>query len=397
MAKKSKADDELEAGWNEILEASGELAGSVTIWRKEGGKRPYVDNVPLDRFRDDPNRTLKELYGGGEYVTQLVGSDGKYIAGSRAHFDISGPRKSDEELARSAELAEVNERLEKLAGGGSSSSSDGMSMVLVEMIRQNGQIMRDLRNPPAQAEGVNPAETTVNIITSVAGILGPIVTELLKNREKPSSPLEQMELMVSMMELAKGMGGPTDGVGALAKTLGEPISKLVDAHLQAQGGGAAALPPGAARPNPPAGAQPAQANGAQAPAWYPLLARYMPTLLTWANKGIDPETRGEFVLEELDDSQLEPVYITLTHPTFPQEFYQAFPAAAPHREWFDAFFRYLVEGIMSPDEVEAAEQIQAQRDAARAAEEQLAAGDREEAESAPELGRVAPGDDGGDR
>lgn len=357
--KKPQADD-IEERWREVQEAAGEGARGGSVWRvDERGDLEYLDKHTMAEL-EDPLELLRDRYGGGRYRVQLRDEDGKYMAGTRTEFRIAGaPKRIDPAQEEKEEkLERINARLEELQAKGGGDSS---ALIMVELIRQQGELMRDLRNPPHGAQEVNPLELTVSLISSVTSTFGPLVERFLESREREPDTMSRLEELTVLMELAQNMGGnrePRDGFGVLAKTLGEPIAKLVDASVG--GGGAPAM-----HPNPPAAAgQPAAPGGgatvpANRPPWYPYVAPIVPNALRWAAKGKDPMLRADFIVDELEDEQLGPVHQVVSAPNFAAEFFQAFPQAQQYREWFLALFEGIRGAILSPDELEALEAAQA--------------------------------------
>lgn len=357
MAKKKKADTQTDDGtlerWYEILEAHGQGSRGITIWRKlPNGKQQWLANVQVHEM-DEPEELLADRFGGGTYVAVLRDENSRYMKGTRAEFDIAGPPKKLEpdDDEREEAIDELRDRIEEL---GRRKGDESSALILVELIRQQGELMRDLRNPPAGANQVNPLELTTTLITNVAQTFGPLVERFLDSREREPDTMSRLEELTVLMELAGKMGGkePSDGFGVLAKTLGEPIAKLVEARTEGP------------QPNPPGGARPSTTTPgndmANRPKWYPFLNPIMPSALRWAQGGKDPQLRGEFILDELTDEQLGPVYEILTSDTFLEEFYATYPDARAHQEWFGIVFRTIVAGIVPPDEQEADDGHQAE-------------------------------------
>lgn len=363
------ADDNAETLWRGILEASGEGAGSVAVWRKETGKeRDYLGLATVEEMSHDAPEVLRARWGGGKYVIQLKDDAGKYLAGTRAHFSIAGaPKDPNDEKA--AELERVTKELEELRGGGA--RDQNTALIMVELIRQQSELMRELHKPKAGPD-------MAAIITAVGTVAAPVLTailELIRDRKgDDNGAMNRLEELQTLMELAKGMGGgPQDGLGMLAQTLGKPIAQLVDAHVGGNGGAAGALPSGA-RPNPPTGG-----DTVARPPWYNFVRPVIDQALRWAAAGKDPAFRAEFVVDELTDEQLEPVRDILTSEGFPALFYEHFPQARPHAEWFDVFFSEMVDNIVPVAELEAGDDVAEEPQGETDAEAAVTVGTREPA------------------
>ena len=335
MAKKKDETDTAESGWRSILEASGELAGSVVVKRATPGqKEKYLGLATVEEMRDHTYETLMARYGGGDYVIQLRTHAGEFIAGSRSHFSIEGLPIDPAKAARRTEIEELEEKLEKAREG-----DHGDKEIQLELMRQN----HELRTPP-QRDGL------AEILTALAPLLAPIIEGLMNRKDPPPPPssMERLEELTTLMDLAKGMQGPTDGIGSLVKTMGEPIAKLLTAHAEGQ------------TPNGQPNAPKTEPEGAVArPAWYQFVAPIVPQAIRWATAGKDVVFRADFIVDELTDEQLGPVHAALTAPGFRDEFYAHFPDAVPHVAWLDALFARIVYGIMDEAELEAAEKADA--------------------------------------
>ena len=184
-------------------------------------------------------------------------------------------------------------------------------------------------------------EMALGFMTAMQAANAPLLAAVLES--KSQGPAESIQMLTAVMELAQNMGGDGGGIGSLAKTMAEPLAKLVDAHLAQQ-----IAPPG----------QPQPETAVQRPPWYPHLAPILPALMQWAQANKDPGLRADLVLDELRDEQLAPVFSQLTAEGFTAEFYQHVPEARAFQEWFGAFFAGMISGITpehgepDPDAVE---------------------------------------------
>ncbi len=338
--------EETQRKWAQIRADAGEGAGTCSVFRLTQGKRDeQLANVSIDDLGEDPYELLRARWGGGEYLVVLRTEAGTFVEGARVRYHLSGSPKDPDKVQKDSEFRDLEKRLEKLSDG----SKD--SAIMVELIRSNAK-----REPPPPPVDYAP------LVTAVGLVLAPVLTALLKRPELPAplppppTALEQIETLGAVMALAREMNPPADGIAGLAKTMGEPIARLVDAHLANQG----ATAPGRGAPpqKPNAGADVAR------PEWYAFLAPIVPQAMRWAEAGKDAEFRGDFIVDELRDDQLGPVFRVLSSPTFREEFFREFPEAQAHTAWFDVLFRRIAGGIMDPDEVDAAEKLAAEAEGA---------------------------------
>lgn len=340
--KKNDRDTQAENAWQDLVDAAGEGAGSVGIYRKPPNNGPddYLGSASVEETRHDPLEYLKERFGGGRYTIQLKDPAGKWVAGTRVHFKIAGPPKAEaDEKSKEEEVARLERKLDELSAKGNGADT----ALLIELLRQLGEA----RSRPAP-QGASVAE----IIGAVTPLLAPLLAALLE-RKPDSSRLEEL---ATLMQIARDMREPPpDGVGALVKTMGEPIAKLLTAHAEGNVGSPQAPASNGARPAPPT-----SEVGVQRPAWYGFLAGVVPQAVRWAAAGKDPQLRGDLVVDELEDEQLGPVKEVLTSPAFRDEFFRHFPAARDHVAWFDALFHRIVYNILDESEIAELEAAEAE-------------------------------------
>ena len=326
--------EETQEAWQRIREAAGEAAGSCSVFRIVDGKRDvHLGNVDVEDIDDDPYHVLRSNWGGGAYLVVLRDSRGTFIANSRVKFYLDGKPK---EAGDEGELEAIEAQLAELAR-----DRGGMDTALVlGLLQEQGRMTRELLKPREDTGG-----GVVEILAALSPLLAPVIDRLLE-------PKDRLEEIQAILDIARNMQEPRDGMGQLAKTLGEPIADLVK-HRTGQANPPAAAD-AAAHPQPTPGGAPVGA-----PNWHQFLAPLLPRALGWAQAGKDPELRADVLLEDLPDEQLGMVYSILSDPNFRGEFFRTFPAAAAHTEWFDTLFRRLAGGIMPPEEVDRLAAIEA--------------------------------------
>lgn len=314
--------------WREMTDAAGQRAGSAQVDRLIPHKpHIYLDTVPYDDIRSEPQNYLRGRWGGGRFKVTLKDADKKYLKKATMYFSIEGDpvlqgvdtgESVEDEVRRRVELALAQQK-----------SSDDHQAVYVEMIRQSGEHVRAAIEAGAKQERGDPMEMALGFMTAMTAANAPLLAAVLES--KSQGPAESIQMLTAVMELAQNMGNDGGGIGSLAKTMAEPLAKLVDAHLA---GPAAALA-GGAPPEPPVARPP----------WFPHLSPLLPALLGWAQGSKDPILRADLVMDELRDDQIAPVFQALTAEGFRPEFFQHVPEAAQHPDWFAAFFDSMIAGI----------------------------------------------------
>lgn len=315
--------EQTQEAWGRIRDEAGEGVGSCSVFRLIDGKRDvHVGNVSVEEIDSDPHAALRRRWGGGDFLVVLRDSGGTYVKGARVRFHLEGkPKVESGDDAKSAELEALERRIDELTKGG------GNMELLVTLIQEQGRLTRELVKPQPKDDSGG----MVAILGALTPLFQPIIEKMLE-KPAPQGTMERLEELQQLMTLAQTMQGPQDGIGVLAKTLGEPIAKLVEART-----GAGGAPENGQQP-PPTGAE----NVAP---WRKLIDSNFPRALEWAKIQADPSACGDRLLEEVPDAALGPVYEALSHPEFGERFFAAYPAAQPFREWFEVLFRRIASGI----------------------------------------------------
>lgn len=341
---------ELAVGLRRIMEEAGVSEGTATVYRKvPGADEQYLDKIGVDVLEHDVLETLKARFGGGRYHILLRDQHGDYVKGGSLHFNIAGEPKDAGDRMEQLEQ-KLTEQLEKVAGDGK--GMDPVTRVMIDTMREQMRELRaELRSRQA-APQADPMQTAVALMAALQNANQPILEALLSRAEERRDPLEELTRMAQLVQLLKDDSG--GGMDAIAKQLASPLGKLLE--------GAAGQTP-VTQQQPPGGAPMQNPPDPDRPAWWPVFGRAVPQLLEWAKAGKDPELRADFVLDELPDEYLGPVYEQLSRgDVFMEEFLAAVPAARPHRQWFDDFFVRILAQIRpveleQPDEDEEPETV----------------------------------------
>ena len=331
-----------------LREFAGAGEGKAQVTRKDLGKdEEYLGTVHLSDLKEEPYEVLRARWGGGRYHLRCYDVNGDYIKGGSLFFSIAGPPLDP------AAASETEKRLDEFEARfrgriEAANNGAGTPEIWLMLGQTLSELRGELRRPQPQAvEGANFVELAMGLLETVGAAAAPLVIKLIEKRDDRPDPMEQMESMLRMAAMLKELGGqqtPTDGWGAIATRLADPLARIMSQHVDNQAGGTApfnTLPPGAPTmqnpPTPPAaaaaGPQPAR------PVWYQLIARGIPQLLAWAAEGKGPELRAQLMLEDLPEQYLEGIFEQLSRgDAFLTEFIDQVPQAAPHRDWFRRFF-----------------------------------------------------------
>lgn len=351
--RKGKAPDEPAAAAREtpaseaarkIRELKAQLGvggGTAQIFRLETGKRPtYLDKVGIDELAQDPHELVRSRWGGGDYQVTLRDAGNLYIEGGSVQLSIGGPPApvpdKFDELER-----KWTERIAAAKGG--EASSPELVRFMFDTMREQ---LREIRNPPAGAQGANPMEMAVSMVTAIQSANAPILEALLARANKREPERSRTEELRELLELVTLVQGLSNGGGEKSSGLDRVIDKLADplAGFFSRAAPTTSGPPGEPPMLPPTPKPPAPVDGR--PAWYPVLERALPQLVAWARAAKEPELRADLVLDDLPDHLLGPVHEQLLRgEEFVAEFMMHVPAAEPFRPWFVAFFARLRLGL----------------------------------------------------
>lgn len=335
----------------DILGAPDAQGGKVQVYRKRIGKRDqYLDQLEAEGMRDDPLGMIREQFGGGEFVLVLRDSNARYVPNGRLQVAIAGPKKDFDREARNApdleddddeRLRVLEERFERrLQEARGMSSGEAMR----ELLREIRELRAAVRNPPPGAEQANPADMALSMVQAMQTATAPLLTALLERKEE-----RPMDTFLEAVKLVRELGAPPadNGFGSVLREVAQPFSRLVNAHVSRQ--------EQAMQPNPPAGAAAPAGAEPDRPSWWPTFGSAIPQLLGWAAAGKSPEVYADFLVEEVPDHLLGPIYEEVSRgDDFIREFHAAVPAAANHADWFARLFARMLEQIEPVDDGTAA-------------------------------------------
>ncbi len=323
-----EASEQLATKLHAFREAMGTGDGKAEIFRKLPGQtnRSYLGSIGVDDVVNEPHETLKALFGGGDYQITFRNEHGEYLKGGSFQASIEGAPLN----VADTRLEELEKRLAE--------RGDGQKWTPADMLLMIKAIT------PQQPDRAEPLELVAGVLTALSPLIAPFIEAKLEKPEPPADPLEQMnrmaELMVSLKELSSG-GDSGSLTETMTKHLAPSLGRLLDG---AAGKTPATLQPGQETMTDPPGGKPPQ------PRWFPMLERMVPQFVAWAGGQKDPELRADFVLDEIPDDYLGPIYQELSRgDEFTDEFVAFIPAAAPHREWFEVFFARILAQIRPLD------------------------------------------------
>ncbi|MGE0160723.1 MAG: hypothetical protein AB7T31_15050 [Gemmatimonadales bacterium] len=324
-----------------LKESLGISGGTASVFRTATGQKPkYLGKIGIDELLADPHDVVKARFGGGDYQLTLIDGDHKYVPGGSVQLSIGGPPAPEPDKFDELEKR-WNERITTAARPDTSSTE--LFRFMFETMREQ---LREIRTPPAAAAQANPMEMAVAMVSTIQAANAPILEALLArtNREpRERNRLEELRELVELFTLFQGMGGDKPrGMDAIIEKLATPLGQFFERAAPTGAPGAPLpLPPGDPRPVAP----PAKANGVPRPEWYPMIERAIPSMLSWARSGKDPELRADLVVEDLPDNMLGPIHEQLQREGFLGEFVANVPEAGPLQAWFGEFFGRIRQAL----------------------------------------------------
>lgn len=302
------------------------------------GKRSWVDTWGAEGFELE---SVREAFGGGKYMLRLLNKGGRYMKGKTVR--IAGRPKDLSQLdhGRADDGREGEERR-----GGEGDRIGRVERELVGLADRLERMVEELRRPPqAPPQQQNPAELFGSMMQAVEAATEPLREALRDRRDNERD--DQRSATAALMkgiELGTTLAGGKGGVEGVVERLGMPLLDMLNSQ---RGGGSPALP---ATPNPPAGMiDTNKLPSDPPPRWPGFLGPYLPTLLTMAERGLDPELRAAVVLDEIPGGMYPAIHEELAREGFADEFFGAVDAAAPHRPWLERFFGSAREQLAGDD------------------------------------------------
>lgn len=336
---------------------------TVSVYRvPKSGRREFLETLEADFLAGDPLGEIKKQFGGGKYHLQvrvngtIKAGYTEYIAGPPKPMDPepepepeAGPEDPEKERLR-RELEEMKREARELP----------MMELMGKLLETMQEIKRDLRNPPAQAQGQNPAEMALSIMGHVQDQTRPYLEALLE-RSRSHDPAELMiEGFKRGMDVTERLR-EGDNYSSVIREIGRPLVETLQKSVNRDS--EVDLSPrrrGGHRPR--AGAPAAGAVGAGTPTgtpdtghepepdWYECFKPVIPKLISWARSGSNPELRARLILEDVPDQLFNPLARALRSDDFLQEFIEYVPEGAGLEDWFRIFFDELRAGIRYEDE-----------------------------------------------
>ena len=321
----------------QMFEGLGEEAMTLDIWRRAltpPRKFEFMDNMHLEGFS---LAAVANQFGGGVFQIRAKQADGKYIKNTTRTFQIGGPPQVP---VRSEESADV--------------PPDQLATLTTLMAEIANELRARHALPQAGGDPMAMALELSKAMRESASEAAQQVRDMMGTEGK-ADPLELVERVLDLQERLGGLGGGGgDGTNAMMNTLGRELIGLFRTARGAEAGGPGAPPahqPGGT-PDPATGAPAPAANPAR-PAWAEMLAPWIPDLIRLATENRDPYTYSNVVQDQLGDRALDRLGAVIVLPGFAETFYLHFPAALPHRPWFDELLQALRDDLTGgPDETD---------------------------------------------
>lgn len=269
--------------------------------------------------------TLKNLYGGGHYKLNVIGRDRRKVRTIRCSIDHRfRPQAAD---------------VETKAGG----TDTGMLQLLLSQAdkaaAQQQQMMMLMMNAQAEAQKANAQVLAAAISAGrpsggepASRILEAFMPLLVQNGQRPpgGGPMEMIETLKAMKELAADDGGRKDDDDMLSKLLGTlgPV-----AAMAMSGGRSAPQPAALPPPQPPT---PEQQFEAMVNNMLARLRQFTPALAKAAASNKEVQGFADMLGSFLDDQQYEILQRILERDDWVQQLFgETANLVIPHLEWFE--------------------------------------------------------------
>lgn len=349
--------------------AQGEEASKIGVWKLDPRTRKlvYLDNENMRGTPVEILNIIRARYGGGDFQLRAYGPKTKDHPGGSygtVDFTVSGPGKpinvgeleeeKDTELDRERQrAAELERRLREVEKGREDDR-------VVNAIHGLGEYIREVRNPPPQAETAPIMPMFFELMKNFQSMVLAQVNRPAPAPAPPAGPsgVELIPVILSVLETGMGLGeraaaGQGEGFGSVAGRLVPTIERLVN-HIAAPGAAPAGAAPGAPTSSElttPEEAQPTMPTDVRS-----FLKPFVPTLLQWADAGSDPFIRADQTLEDLNSAprwrRELGLWLQEQGGSAVTTLAGWYPELGQRREWCEAYLQGLREDLFGTDDSE---------------------------------------------
>jgi len=332
----AEAFDPQDAILQKIDEMDSMENATFRVYRQNEGnssKMDFLFTVPVDKYTvfDDLLSYIRDNYGGGDYRIHLRGptDTGSNQLITNKLFSIAEPKK-----AESQQRNEMTSVVESMMGE------------LRAMREEMNRAYTERANQPQQASQ-NPMDmmkSMVEMMTMMHGMMPQ------PNQIQPKTLAEQMKELKEMREFAEEFGGDgkSDGFSSLVKDGLKPMMDLIQQETkmrqEARQRGVEYQPP---KQNPDQKGT-AEVNPSELDEGTKAMLGNVKTLIIAAQRGGDPETYADMVLDFLPQEKYMELYNFLIIPDCMDTIIHHVPEVGNHREWFEKLRVGILESL-APD------------------------------------------------
>jgi hypothetical protein len=306
--------EELEA----LLGAAPEETAVEIVRYRRGGGQEYLCRFALPDFDLEE---LRDLYGGGRYRVTLRGHKGKY-QGSKT-IRIGGRPKDPPDFERAPKGPSPDDSPAELVGG---------------LRRDLRRYLEQVRNPPPETAGGNPISMALALVSAMQETQRPYIEALLKRNQPENSIETAMNMFFQAMEYARE-STPVSPDASMATQVALPALQLLNRLVDRESVQAPKL-------ENPSTTPPADTASSRRPPWAFVLQPWLVHLQRWASAGKSPESRADFVLDELPEDMVPTVAEQLRRGgDFVVEFFALFPDCRPFEAWYRRFWAAMADAF----------------------------------------------------
>jgi len=322
------APEEPDESIEEFLAGIGDEANRVVVYRYDAtnSRQEYCGSLPWPGV--DIPEEVRRLWGGGRFSVRLYGPPTRdrqsgYI-GHKA-LSVSGPMR---DLTKGAQLEADTDRDRRRAEEAEHRAAELTKLReedrLASALQEIKDLLREVRNPPPAAENASAFRMALELVKEMQARLVPHVATPLPDG---SSFLDMFKLGLEFGREASDSSGPYDRV---IERVGIPLVRILETRL-----GPAHQLEAPANPNPPAAVDLRSA-----------LEPYVPYLITWAERNLDPGTRADLISEELPEQWHDALAELVVNGSAVTMLTSWFPNLGPHRPWVEQLIGALRENLI---------------------------------------------------
>lgn len=349
--------DDEDAQLQELLKSETIGDGYIVLYRRKltDTKHNYLDRIPTGNFNLE---TIKNVYGGGDYMGKIFRSDGQFFKNISFSIDASIP--STHPRAAAVAAGQGGDR------AASNLSDEALRLLAASRGENAGQQQAQGRSDMAIFASMITAMMKSQMDLMVAMLTsqrdgGGANTEILKaliQSHRGTSPKELIESMAMLKDLQEGKPIAKDEEGGFGEVIADVGAALLKkftapsagADLRRRNPPAPQLSAPAPAPTLPAAPNPETAPDMNLNPMKALIVRYRDSALAAARENKDPAAWVSSMLDLVPESYHEPIFNLANEEKWFTLLFGDLPQAIPFKPWLEKMREAILDEFSGPTE-----------------------------------------------